>query len=466
MLNHTGTTGWFSIVEPYHTIVTDATTVTIPMLARGSYRTGRWQHYPDMKMPYRNMVKVSSRWCHSSLLRSTVLASSGGRVRLLAAPRTPGQCLGHIAPPYQSRTKVAECICLCPSRYRLERGNGNPFVRGWDYASSSSLGFWGQCDIGAPANTVRRSVQYRWEPSGSKRMLADFSPEKFCSLTARRGLDIMLVGDSLTGELFISLLALLDGTFTREHRPARSRSIERGDSFVQGKPTQEFRVDAEACAEASDPYKFPRASRTSRNGRWGPRSTGPFGQQPLSLSFYRNEYLVTNAVEPSSAYRHEYPWVQNVTKRSLVLLQVSSWFRRAAVSVFEKNLHLAFAEIRNRIGHSAWAKQVVLFSSSMPSAENCHNITDWPLSKAVNFTGLRHHKYGWNKVEALDRIGERMAMQVGASFIDLSTPLSHRPDGHMRKECSHWCLPGAYDIGPQLLLNALMGRIGEPIGML
>ena len=36
----------------------------------------------------------------------------------------------------------------------------------------------------------------------------------------------------------------------------------------------------------------------------------------------------------------------------------------------------------------------------------------------------------------------------------------------MRKECSHWCLPGAYDIGPQLLLNALMGRIGEPIGML
>lgn len=57
-------------------------------------------------------------------------------------------------------------------------------------------------------------------------------------------------------------------------------------------------------------------------------------------------------------------------------------------------------------------------------------------------------------------------MQVGASFIDIATPLSHRPDGHMRNECSHWCLPGAYDIGPQLLLNALMGRIGEPIGML
>ena len=98
-------------------------------------------------------------------------------------------------------------------------------------------------------------MQYRWEPSGSKRMLADFSPEKFCSLTARRGLDIMLVGDSLTGELFTSLLALLNGTFTREHLPARSRRIARGGSLVHGKPTQEFRVDAEACAEAS--YKFP-----------------------------------------------------------------------------------------------------------------------------------------------------------------------------------------------------------------
>ena len=50
-LNHTSTTGTPGLAE----------------LARGSYRTGSWQHYPDMKMPYRNMVKVPSRWCHSSL---------------------------------------------------------------------------------------------------------------------------------------------------------------------------------------------------------------------------------------------------------------------------------------------------------------------------------------------------------------------------------------------------------------
>ena len=43
-LNHTSTTGTPRLAE----------------LARGSYRTGSWQHYPDMKMPYRNMVKVPS----------------------------------------------------------------------------------------------------------------------------------------------------------------------------------------------------------------------------------------------------------------------------------------------------------------------------------------------------------------------------------------------------------------------
>ena len=150
---------------------------------------------------------------------------------------------------------------------------------------------------------------------------------------------------------------------------------------------------------------------------------------------------------------------------SCLLLQVGAWFQTTDESLLERKLHLAFAEIRSRIGHDAWAKQVVLFSSSMPS-ENCHTTTGWPLSEATNFTGLKHHRYGWNKIEVLNRIGERVAVQVGASFIDISTPLSHRPDGHVANECAHWCLPGAYDIGQQLLLNAVMGRIGEPIRML
>ena len=85
MLNHTGSTGTPGLAE----------------LARGSYRTGSWQHYPDMKMPYRNMVKVSSRWCHSSLFWPPRADASGS---WLHAPRTP-QSRGAprpFAPPYQS----------------------------------------------------------------------------------------------------------------------------------------------------------------------------------------------------------------------------------------------------------------------------------------------------------------------------------------------------------------------------
>ena len=39
-----------------------------------------------------------------------------------------------------------------------------------------------------------------------------------------------------------------------------------------------------------------------------------------------------------------------------------------------------------------WAKQVVVLSSNI-GHENCHNITDWPLSTAVNYTG-EPHRYG------------------------------------------------------------------------
>ena len=51
--------------------------------------------------------------------------------------------------------------------------------------------------------------------------------------------------------------------------------------------------------------------------------------------------------------------------------------------------------------------------------------------------------------------------------------LSRRADGHMpvrvsarrgdaaveTEDCLHWCLPGAYDIGAQLLFNWLEGRL-------
>ena len=99
--------------------------------------------------------------------------------------------------------------------YRLERGNmseRSQFVRGWKHATHS---FWGLGDEQHRASTGRESVQYKWEPASCSDgipPLDDFSARRFCSLASRhKRVHLMFVGDSLTGQLFTSLVALLNG---------------------------------------------------------------------------------------------------------------------------------------------------------------------------------------------------------------------------------------------------------------
>lgn len=347
--------------------------------------------------------------------------------------------------------------------YRLQRGGENlslnPFVRGWNHGRQHF--FWGQCDEEVPAGAVRRSAQYRWEPTGCTSMLTDFTVGKFCSLNAIHGRDLILVGDSLTGQLFISLLALLKGTFIKEHQPPPSqiRKLSRW-SFAEDGLAHELQVDAVACVEKAPLWQH------NRDG------TQPVSYPPLPVSFFRNDYLSNNTVaKVSNTHAHAFPWVRNVTERSIVLLQVGAWFAAAPnpFASFAHALDQTFDTIRRRIGHKAWAKQVVLFSSSMP-IPGCQKFLSWPLNQSMNMTRFKKlhevNRYGWDHFETLNSIGEQMALQAGANFIDIAAPLSLRPDGHMPADCLHWCLPSAYDIGPQLLLNALMGRIGQPIGKL
>ena len=100
--------------------------------------------------------------------------------------------------------------------------------------------------------------------------------------------------------------------------------------------------------------------------------------------------------------------------------------------------------------------------SSNIGHENCHTIKEWPLSKAVNYTG-EPHRYGWNNIHMLNRMAEEMVRQIGGTFIDITTMLSYRPDGHIEADCGHWCLPGPYDVAATLLHNAALGLLGGPL---
>ena len=338
--------------------------------------------------------------------------------------------------------------------YRLQREFGsNPFVKGWKYAYRS---FWGLCDATLPPNVSRRSTQYHWQPSTCN--LRRFSAPRFCSQFVRPGVkrDIVMAGDSFTGQLFISLLALLGGTFVREHMPT-GRTILHGGAYVHDMPTQEFHVNAVACVETAP---LPGLRQWWANSKGGPSGVHPVRQPPLPISFFRNEFLISNEEEPKTAWRHEYPWLPSVKPSTILVLQVCGWFH-ANFKGFRHNMLTAFNESAKRIGGPDWGKQIVVISSNI-GHENCHTIKEWPLSKAVNYTG-EPHRYGWNNIHMLNRMAEEMVRQIGGTFIDITTMLSYRPDGHIEADCGHWCLPGPYDVAATLLHNAALGLLGGPL---
>ena len=78
----------------------------------------------------------------------------------------------------------------------------------------------------------------------------------------------------------------------------------------------------------------------------------------------------------------------------------------------------------------------------------------------------RGPKPGMHDYPLLNAIGLNLSRAVGATFLDVTTMLASRPDGHMPHDCGHWCLPGPYDLGPQLLYNAIIGHIDEPISVI
>lgn len=100
--------------------------------------------------------------------------------------------------------------------YRLTRDPArNPLVKGWAFGSPR---FWGTCDEGWPANHTRPAVQWAWRPARCRLRPLDEALALCRHLAGPRTLephDVLLVGDSFTGQVYISLLALLGGAIVR-----------------------------------------------------------------------------------------------------------------------------------------------------------------------------------------------------------------------------------------------------------
>jgi hypothetical protein len=191
--------------------------------------------------------------------------------------------------------------------YRLERDpRRNPFVKGWAYAGRR---FWGSCDEGM--QRPRRAMMQRWQPDACD--LKPFVAEAFCKRWRRQPLDILFVGDSYTGQLFISLIAMLGGSIVKNEgspRTAPTGAIVFGDVAIA-----ELRADAIACID-TPPDAFEYVSDSPGKGQ----------RAPLRISFVRNELLQPNEKEPKSSWRHEYPWTHLLKPKTLFVTQALAWF--------------------------------------------------------------------------------------------------------------------------------------------
>ena len=230
--------------------------------------------------------------------------------------------------------------------YRLERDpRRNPFVKGWAYAGRR---FWGSCDEGM--QRPRRAMMQRWQPDACD--LKPFVAEAFCKRWRRQPLDILFVGDSYTGQLFISLIAMLGGSIVKNEgspRTAPTGAIVFGDVAIA-----ELRADAIACID-TPPDAFEYVSDSPGKGQ----------RAPLRISFVRNELLQPNEKEPKSSWRHEYPWTHLLKPKTLFVTQALAWFGQDGPN-FNRSLHRLseVAEERMSKGNPKWRQQILLFSAS------------------------------------------------------------------------------------------------------
>ena len=271
--------------------------------------------------------------------------------------------------------------------YRLERDpSRNPYIKGWAYAGRR---FWGSCDEGMA--TPRRAAMQRWQPRDCD--LQPFVAGHFCERWRRQPLDILFVGDSFTGQMFTSLVAMLGGAVIKNEgapRTAAQGAIVFGDLAIA-----ELRADALACVDLMpDAYEY--VNDVPGRGM----------RPPLRISFVRNEMLEPNTVEPDSHYRHQYPWTHLLTPKTLFITQVRAeiaprsrrviaprsrrdrdeiatrptagarprrsshaqalaWFGRDAPH-FNRSLHALHEAAASRMseGNPRWREQIVVYSAS------------------------------------------------------------------------------------------------------
>ena len=310
---------------------------------------------------------------------------------------------------------------------------------------SSSSSHYGLCDDRAQELGKKRQL-YEWQPDACE--LPRFDRERACGLL--RGKQLVIVGDSTAGQLFLSLVLLLGGRFGRNSRHTSAISD----------------ITASACEDT------------------------------CRINFIRNDLLLW------STHRSEFnrarecdkllkadAFVQRVARDAhLLVIATGHHFpasieAAAAANGGKPSYPFVAASLNHSLSHLMRARQVwghppatvSLMGASLP-VPSCSRFAA-PLSAAgwlhADTIMGRGSKYSprWRQIPRINSLLQYLAISFDLGFVDISEPSSRWPDGmmarHMPKnggvdeDCLHSCLPGPVDAYSRMLIELMISRHAE-----
>jgi hypothetical protein len=141
----------------------------------------------------------------------------------------------------------------------------------------------------------------------------------------------------------------------------------------------------------------------------------------------------------------------------------------AAAAFFSNNLrHTLGRLVKCRAAYGMAPTTVVLVGSPLPVPRCDHFTAPLTWNEAAEWTDAHQH-WGyakqWAQLRRLNKVGKRLAEDIGATFLDIAT-LSHtRPDAAVgglglnaqrdKVDCVHTCLPGPVDEYVRLVLHTV-----------
>ena len=148
----------------------------------------------------------------------------------------------------------------------------------------------------------------------------------------QRLLRLLFVGDSYTGQLFISLLALLGGAVVKNEGSTRTSAS--GAWAWDEIPISELRADGLACINDRTP--------------------------PEHIHSPATRILV----RPTPGFAHRYPFTHQLGNETLLLTQATAWFHTDGAG-WRRNLGSLLNESARKIG-DGWQQRVVVFGVVWP----------------------------------------------------------------------------------------------------